>query len=979
MFRIAVGIAVMLLLCARPVVAQEVWPESDGTLTESVTWVHGLQRPVFDSGVYLNPSMHLQTVFAGRSVRIGPFTMKFDGLVDPPGSITQSAEFRVRVFARSPQSLSPSVDSPVIGQITRTLSFGQSATEYVDVDLPGGLNALAVELDVDSTTTSVYPNITCLPPYNDDSYCFQAGINPSAVISGIVTVAILYEPPGNCSFSSFSATGIQGTGISLDTMDSSATDTLHDVTIAGGLITDQHSDTNFSHTQTDSKESVVQLKTGVTYFTQLGPVGDVRCSQVDQQANVPDRRTTAGPGRGDVFVLLVNAPFVYWNTNNLSNARYLLPDEPLPPGLDVVQTNPTAENLRTHENLATALALRPQSDLDAIRSLDPLAANPLIDPNAPVTTSAFNELPSNRYLRVTAPFSLGTNAAPIMVEQDHEDSRFSVATIGQEYADTAKSSSQNYALAVLNKATQFGTAYLAGQAAAQAANYVFLNGNATPKQLDSIEGAFKGSIPTLFQDSTTVTTKTTLSDAQLQKQFSTTGNVQSFFIKDTLRPLDFQVYYDTLFGTFAFQEKPSAMGQLTQDVRSVVESQGAVIPQFAWVKTVPQGSAIDVALPASILSQIAALGADQRFVPFSLAQLAPEYMTVRAGATAGFPDGLIMTANGGLSGTTYGATGVYQQAFVVLNATGAVDASILPVLWVTVSVAAPASVGSSNCTRTPNPDSAAPGTDIVTCCTPTDTGQLCNSFVGQSCAPENSVTFYQSFQNGTTLDIGGAKTPLRNATAIVDAPGLFGKGMDGATTYDIPYLDFNGASINFANPGSLSYWFKNDSNVGAEPLSFVALDSNAHVKLVVSGGSDALEVYIEYADADNSGAATSATLLGHPGMSGLATGQWHLVVVNWTFDEIAISVDGGPPTTGAVNWLAGDHVYGPNVDELIFAAGTMSDPGQYYPGAGDEVVVMNRPMTDEEIQWYWAQRVLGGPNSVNPAVDHFNAASVCSQ
>jgi len=724
----------------------------------------------------------------------------------------------------------------------------------------------------------------------------------------------------------------------------------------------------------------VQLKTGVTYFTQLGPVGDARCSQVDQQVNVPDRRTTGGPGRGDVFVLLVNAPFVYWNTNNLSNARYLLPDEPLPPGLDVVQTNPTAENLRTHTNLATALALRPQSDLDAIRSIDPLAANPPIDPNAPVTTSAFQELPSNRYLRVAAPFSLGTNAAPIKVDQEHDDSRFSIATIGQQYSDTMKNSSQNAALAVLNKATQFGTAYLAGKAAGIAANAVFFDGNASPKVIDAIEGAFKGSIPTLFQDSTTVTTQTTLLDAQSQKQFSTAGNVQSFFIKDTLRPLDFQVYYDVLFGTFAFQEKPSAIGQVAQDFRSALETQGRVIPQFAWVKTVPQGNAIDAQLPAAILSQISSLGGDQRFVPFSLVPVTAGDMIARAGATPGIPAGLSMTASG-LSGATSAAPGVYQQAFNVLNAQGVADASISPVLWMTVSVTAPAPAGSSNCMRTPNPDPAAPGTDIVTCCTPTDSGQVCNSFVAESCGSGNSVTFYQSFENGTTVDIAGsATTPVRNATAIVEAPGLFGKGMDGSTTADIFYVDGTGRSVNFANPGSVSYWFKNESTVGGEPLSFVAIDSDAHVKLVVSGGADYLAAYIEYADANNGGTGTSATLFGYPGMSGLAVGQWHLVVVNWTFDQIGVSVDGGPPTVSAVNWLAGNHVYGPNVDELIGVAGTMSVPGQFYPGAGDEVIVMNRPMTNEEIQWYWAQRSLGGPNSVNPAVGHFNSASTaCSQ
>jgi hypothetical protein len=256
---------------------------------------------------------------------------------------------------------------------------------------------------------------------------------------------------------------------------------------------------------------------------------------------------------------------------------------------------------------------------------------------------------------------------------------------------------------------------------------------------------------------------------------------------------------------------------------------------------------------------------------------------------------------------------------------------------------------------------------------------LCQPSAPATCASGNSVTFYQSYDNGTTLDIaGGSKTP-RGSPAIIAASGLFGPGIHGDTTSEVSYEDPTGTSISLAKPGSLSYWVKTDD--GHIPMGFQVFDGFSRVNFfAVDHGSIGAGVDVYFHIGNATGPQTIQTAPSWVPLSSWANdGRWHLVVINWSAPKIGVSVDGGPLALTDVDWMQGDHVFASGVGSLIYAGGTNVGPGGYR-GVGDEMIVLNRPMTTAEIQWYWGQRTAGGPTVKNPAVAHFNATpAACNQ
>jgi hypothetical protein len=150
-------------------------------------------------------------------------------------------------------------------------------------------------------------------------------------------------------------------------------------------------------------------------------------------------------------------------------------------------------------------------------------------------------------------------------------------------------------------------------------------------------------LPTLIpQESQAVTTETTLTTIDATQTFSGSGAVQSMFVKDTLRSLDFQVYYDQLFGTFAYQEIPAGMGQMTPTAMFALGAPTARVGQVGWTKTIIAGQPTQAALPDGIIEELKGVANGA----FDLSVAPSADFAARVGYVAGLPAGLSLTISG---------------------------------------------------------------------------------------------------------------------------------------------------------------------------------------------------------------------------------------------------------------------------------------------------------------------------------------------
>jgi len=237
----------------------------------------------------------------------------------------------------------------------------------------------------------------------------------------------------------------------------------------------------------------------------------------------------------------------------------------------------------------------------------------------------------------------------------------------------------------------------------------------------------------------------------------------------------------------------------------------------------------------------------------------------------------------------------------------------------------------------------------------------------------SNVTFYQSYDHGTTLDIAGGSKTSAVSDPLVPAPGLFGVAADWSTTPWLLYNDTTGTSADLAKPGSLSYWMK----VGPQGLisgSIAIYDIYTHINLyaVDNGPTLGMGALIAFAAPDGSprwaGAWSNVSVASWAGDD-----KWHLIVINWSTDYVGVSVDGAVPVRTAVDWQEPDHVYDHAVGSAIYMGGSLAGGG-----ATDEFIILNRPMTAAEIQWYYNNGRNGGQAGANPAIAYFSTGTACN-
>jgi hypothetical protein len=232
----------------------------------------------------------------------------------------------------------------------------------------------------------------------------------------------------------------------------------------------------------------------------------------------------------------------------------------------------------------------------------------------------------------------------------------------------------------------------------------------------------------------------------------------------------------------------------------------------------------------------------------------------------------------------------------------------------------------------------------------------CLPISGTSCAGREDVTFYQSYDNDTTVDIATNGSTPQRIWPMVKVPGLFGGAIDGSTDFDLVYLTdtVRPTSIDFSRPGSVSVWLKPKTVGFSPPTVFMAFDTWSHHNFYLGANETTIN-----ADFVN---GVTGQFIARASTPWTADERWHLIVVNWDRNSVAVSLDGGELNVAPAQGLQGIPT-GPHPGSMIWAGGS---------GAGyskDELMVLNRPLGRQEIHDYYELR--NNPSLPNPALALF--------
>lgn len=526
----------------------------NGTCGTSVT----LFRPRSESSSVVFAGGDLRKIVPGARVRVGPFHLvKSERNRDDPAGTTVT--YTVRLMARSPALYEPAAGggsrfvgaqttAREVGRATVTLRGTATQDVYVSAVLPGVFTSLYATATVGTASGSWPSGCGALPATSPstpdalsalDNGCIQTVVTPTGVLQPAwLPVAIVYEPPGNCSWTNLTRENIAGS-VQAVTQD---TDTQTTVLRDQGFFWDrQHTNTWTRDIASDRRALEARVGTAITVGTRLAgspqSPGNPQCSVVG--ATVP-ARPDAGPGRGDLYVLLRNPQLLAWSTGGASNVT-------MRPG--------SRFDLRVVSALqmATGVGLGPDevfTDGDR-RAL--LALDPFVDPVDPFVRDAVGRvtdvrvrtspsLASDRFVPIGV--SLGTSAGYAI---DYNQTQQMTLTNGQSLASATRQaveqSSQPDPAASLALS---GVQYAATGLATAVGSLVPVPG------FGALAGQVVGSIFPLYTNSTTVTTVTTLTSTTLHEQLAANSVAQQFHLQDTRVGVTVSLSYDRLFGTFVF-------------------------------------------------------------------------------------------------------------------------------------------------------------------------------------------------------------------------------------------------------------------------------------------------------------------------------------------------------------------------------------------------------------------------------------------
>ncbi len=560
-------------------------------------------------------------VVPSARVRFGPFTLKHTAIGDADGI---RDTYRISVWARSPAVYGRNTSGATefqgaqanlveIGAVSRTLSGNTEEQVYVTANLPGVFTAFQIRASIGggiSGKQSNFPaNHLCssLPssssnPEALDAGCLQAAVNPLAVVSMKWTpLAILYEPPGNCSWSNLTQQHTAGTAIGVVAEQSRSSRVISD---RGFYWDNEHRDVTNNTSQQNERRTEVRITTSQGLGTRFGLP---EANPGNPQCNVPGAdvpaRSDGGPGRGDVFILLKNASMIYWDTANMTGSTF----SPVrPPGLSESLVSVTAEQIRTGVGLPPGVSFTDE-ERDALLGLSPYS----VASNGTVTQS----LSSSRFLPLEQVFELG-QGLPLEHSQSRQVMVGGNETLTQASKRISSSTNSDIVVDLSMKALSFGGSIAARAGAAKLLGAL---GGGFAELADKTGGI---AIPELFKDQSVQTVETTFGRTSFLEQTSDSAVTQQFFIQDTQQGISVALYYDALFGTYVFApHTPGAGWASSASVRN--------LPVVAWTMSPSSVQDAPQEMPARVRDQLAAHGA------VSFASAASSTYRVQHDATVG--------------------------------------------------------------------------------------------------------------------------------------------------------------------------------------------------------------------------------------------------------------------------------------------------------------------------------------------------------
>ena len=209
-----------------------------------------------------------------------------------------------------------------------------------------------------------------------------------------------------------------------------------------------------------------------------------------------------------------------------------------------------------------------------------------------------------------------------------------------------------------------------------------------------------------------------------------------------------------------------------------------------------------------------------------------------------------------------------------------------------------------------------------------------------------AITFYLSFNEQLLIPDWSTDDckRLNPEVPFELKPGLWGQ----AVLFGSDSIKFSaGSHVNFKRPGSLAMWvspYEWVRDTAAEtPYLFLFTAFGQGRKYNLARMGDKLNHEFLYIHAE-SGPHHFSLIEGNT--TRWKSGEWHLLVMNWKNDTVALSVDGRQPQPQTAAWLtAADGPSG------TFYIGFEAAPHARY--LIDEVTVMSRPLDAQEIGWIY--------------------------
>jgi hypothetical protein len=502
-----------------------------------------------------------KTAYLGSAnVVFGPYSLSLKNAGVSPlyfGSVSHT--FTVTVYGSTPGQVAGS--SPLtmvqLGSVSKklTAALGQTVTGSISVPvvMPGVFTDIMVVAKFSPgpggrpdayqfPSSFTYPSANCgkVTPglLSSTDACMQGAINPTGVlVPDVMPLSIVYEPPGNCSWSNLTFSSEVGSTMAMTQANSTATNNLWSYSAAGGLYSGASNTTqtvNNANSATATFNSTTTQAFGTSFGLPTQDPGNPFCNAGMQ---VGDTSATNGPGVGDEMVFVVQPTFLYWDTAGLTT--YRLSTQQAPGTQETLgtafvrQIDPARPSLRPSfmANMTTA-------QLQAIRGLDAFApvhtgAAPVPQTTQPMACSSGASLSPSRFIYLGRRCTAAGSSLEVTQGTAFDSTTTSELTSGYQ---TIKSTNNDPA--AKNASVVVGA--IAGVAGATVGSF---------DTYGKASMAFDQFV--LHNTSTTTVTQNISTNASLMNAQASTF-AETFLERDQNQEVDMDLYYDTFFGTIAF-------------------------------------------------------------------------------------------------------------------------------------------------------------------------------------------------------------------------------------------------------------------------------------------------------------------------------------------------------------------------------------------------------------------------------------------